>query len=290
MNRKKIAFVFIISIISISSILGAAKPDSLFCSKFKPIQRSALFLFTAGYRMPVNENTIINSGRGLYFEGGLNPGILLSKKLVLGFYAGWAWKDKLWSTSFNSDFVNDYRSSLDLEPHFSSLDSTVILSSKELISNADGRSIPIPGCGAKSFNNFSIYYGIVLRLPYKYLPTLKLYTGVTRSHFQGDGNLATKDKEFNVFQLRRAMYGCELVVFRGLQRVSQCPGWKYPLSKNIGQLSLYYESCDFYNSSLYFYDGNQRTDIPLKKFMAPSFLEKYKTEVSWGFKLSFAIM
>ncbi len=240
--------------------------------------------------MPMNENTIINSGRGLYFEGGMNPGILISKKLVLGFYAGWAWKDKLWSTSFNSDFVNDYRSSVDLEPHFSSLDSTVILSSKELISNANGRSIPIPGCGAGSFNNFSIYYGIVLRLPYKYIPTLKLYTGVTRSHFQGDGNIATKEKEFNVFQLRRAMYGCELIVFKGLQRVSQCRDWKYPVRKNIGQLSLYYESCDFYNSSLYFYDGNQHTDIPLKKFMAPSFLEKYKTEVSWGFKLSIAIM
>lgn len=290
MNRKKIAFIFLINIISISLILAAAKPDSLFISKFKPIQKSSLFLFTAGYRMPINENTIINSGRGLYFEGGWNPGILISKKLVLGFYAGWAWKDKLWSTSFNSDFVNDYRSSLDLEPHFSSLDSTVILSSKEVISNANGRSVKLPGCGAAAFNNFSIYYGIVLRLPYKYIPTLKLYTGVTRSHFQGDGNLATKEKEFNVFQLRRAMYGCELIVFRGLQKLVQCPDWKYPIIKNIGQLSIYYESSDFSNSTLYFYDGSQRTDIPLKKFMAPSFLEKYKTEVSWGFKLSFAIM
>lgn len=240
--------------------------------------------------MPVNENVILNSGQGFYFEGGLNPGIFVSKKLVLGFYAGWAWKDKVWSTSFNSDFVNNYRSSVNLESRFAPLDSTVILASRDVISNANGRTIPLPGCGAESFNNFSLYYGMVLRLPYKYVPAIKVYMGVTRSHFQGDGNIATKEKEFNVFQLRRAMYGCELIVFRGLQRVSQCPDQKYPIFKNIGQLSIYYEASDFYNSSLYFYDGTQNTEIPLKKFMSTSFLERYKTEVSWGFKLSFAVM
>lgn len=38
----------------------------------------------------------------LYFEPGINPGHLVSKKLVIGFFAGWAWKDRLWGTSFNN--------------------------------------------------------------------------------------------------------------------------------------------------------------------------------------------
>jgi len=140
----------------------------------------------------------------------------------------------------------------------------------------------------RSFHNYSLYYGLVIKLPYKYVPILKLYTGTTRSYYLGNGDIVTKQKDFNAFQLRRAMYGCELVIFKGVQNLLNKR--KLPTNKYSGAFSIYYESCDFYNSSLYFYDGENTTNIPLKRFTSDSFLKKYKNEVSWGFKLSFYIM
>lgn len=241
--------------------------------------------------MPLNENKIIDSGHGLYFEGGFNPGHLISKKLVLGFYAGWAWKDKLWSTSFNSDFVNDYRVSINTETHTSSIDSAVINASPDIFAETKGRSLSLPGCETRSFNNYSFYYGAILRLPYKYAPAIKVYTGFISSYHHGKGDMITKGKDYNIIQLKRAMYGCELIIFRGLQSISKNPAFpKYPASKNTGALSIYYELSDFYNSSLHFYDGTERASIPLKRVVSSSFLQKYKNEVAWGIKVSFCIL
>src|SRR5437763_298912 len=81
------------------------------------------FLFTAGYRIPLNQNKIINSGHGIYMEVGLNAGRLIAKDLVLGFYGGYALQDKFWSTSFKESFSNNYNISINKEQHLSSLDS-----------------------------------------------------------------------------------------------------------------------------------------------------------------------
>lgn len=239
--------------------------------------------------MPLNNATIINSGHGIYLEAGINPGHLVSKKLVIGFFAGWAWKDRLWSTSFNNEFVKDYQSAINLESHFSSLDSAVITSSADLFAAKKGTSLTLPGCEMKSFHNYSLYYGAIVRLPYKYIPAVKVYMGVTGTYLQASGDEITKQKEYNILQLKRAMYGCELVIFRGLQSVSK-QNSKYPLHRNTGTLSVYYESSDTYNSRLQFYDGEQETRIPLKRFVSDSFLQKYAKENSWGVKVAFSIM
>lgn len=286
MNYKKIVpFITLL----IATVQLTANPDSSFCSNFKPSAQSSLFLFTAGYRMPVNKASVLNSGHGIYLEAGINPGYLVSRKLVVGFFAGWAWKDRLWATSFNGDFVKEYRSSIDVESHFSSLDSSVIYASADAFETKKGTSVILPGCEMKSFHNQSFYYGALLRLPYRYLPAVKLYMGLTSSFLQGPGDMITTRKDFNVLQLKRAMYGCELILFRGFQRASS-GNEKYPLQSNIGMLSVYLESHDFYNSRLDFYDGEQGTTIALKRFLPASFLAKYRTENMWGLKLSFAIM
>jgi hypothetical protein len=272
-----------------AAIHVSANTDSTFFSNFKPVEESSLFLFTAGYRMPVNKASVLNSGHGVYLEAGINPGHLISKKLIIGLYAGWAWKDKLWSTSFNNAFIEDYRSSINSESHFSSLDSTVINASANVFASKSGRSLTLPGCEMQSFHNYSFYYGAMLRLPYKYIPTVKLYMGITGSYILGSGDLITKQNDYSVFQLKRALYGCEVILFRGFQAASKS-NTKFPVHKNICSFSVYYETYDFYNSSLYFFDGEQRTNIPLKRFLSSSFLQKYKNENAWGFKVSFAIM
>jgi len=268
-------------IFGINLFYASAKeyPDSSFILNSKTTT-SSLFLFAAGYKMPVNKNIVLNSGHGLYFEGGINPGKLISKQLTIGFYIGWAWKDGLWSTSFNNNFKTDYSSSINKEAGFSSIDSAVIASSAVLL-NTKGRSVTMPGCEMNSFHNYSLYYGVILKFPYKYIPAVKLYLGTTHSHYQGSGNIVTNQKDFNIFQLRRAMYGCELIIFKGLQKEK---------SKSFAAVSFYFESANFYNSTLYFTDGTQTSNIPLKKFMSSSFLEKYKNENCWGFKISYNIL
>lgn len=290
MKLKKHFFAFFLCVSVIALASGNTASDSLFFSKNRSSKESSLFLFTAGYKIPVNKNIIINSGHGLYIEGGVNPGHLISKNLVFGFYVGWAFQDRLWSTSFNQNFSNDFSASINKEQNYSGLDSAVIYSSSDLLKNTKGNSITLPGCEMKSFHNYSYYYGVVLKLPYKYVPIIKLYTGTTRTYYQGSGNIATKQKDYNIFEIRRIMYGCELVIFKGVQNLLSNKIKKRPSNKNTGALSVYYESCNFSNSSLYFYDGINRTEIALRRFTNTSFLNKYKNEIAWGLKLSFFIM
>src|SRR5262245_58801916 len=63
-----------------------------------------LLLFTAGYRLPVTKPMIINSGRGLYVEAGINPLWFASQKVSFGFFGGYALRDNFWNTSFNDQF------------------------------------------------------------------------------------------------------------------------------------------------------------------------------------------
>ena len=261
----------------------------LFNSKNKSQHQTSLFLFTAGYRTPVNKNIIINSGHGVYLEAGINIGRLISKEHVVGIYAGYAWMDRFWSTSFNTNFLNDYNKSINTEQSFSQLDSSVINVSSSIFKKAKGNDIALPGCTMNSFHNYSLYYGVMIKLPIKYLPIVKVYTGTTRSHLQGDGNIASKEKDYNIFQLRRPMYGCELIILKGLQKFIKNKSKAASLHNNLG-LSIYYEYCNFSNASLYFYDGSNRTNIPIKRFVNSGFLTKYKNEMAWGFRLSFYII
>jgi hypothetical protein len=272
-NPRNCCIFLLLSFISLNAL--ALEPDS--CALCKSKKPSSLFLFTAGYRMPVNKNAIINSGHGFYFEGGINAGRLISKTSVVGLYAGWAWKDGLWSTHFNNEFVKDYNASLNKEASFSSLDSAIISTASQLIGTKKGSSVTMPGCEMRSFHNYSLYYGVMVKLPGRFAPIVKVYTGSTRSHYQGGGNLVAKNTDYAIFQIRRAMYGCELMLFKGFPRSS---------GLNVASFSVYYERCDFYNATLYYDDGERSRSISLKKYAAPSFLTKYKNEMTWGLKLA----
>lgn len=269
---------FILIIVCLLCLEASCSSDSLL---LKQKNEASYFSFTAGYRIPVNKNNIINSGHGLYLEGGINPGNLISRRTLIGLYIGFAFQDKLWATSFDQNFSQTYAASIDHE-NFSGIDSAIISSSAELFKTKKGTSRLQPGCETNSFHNYSMYYGLQFNLPLKYSPVIKVYKGTTRSYFQGDGSIATKEKDFNIFELRRDMYGFEL--FFSLTTLKR----KDHLFKKIG-LSIYAEYCDFRNGSLYFYDGTSKRDLKLSQFTDNSFREKYKAEIYSGVKLSFFV-
>jgi hypothetical protein len=243
--------------------------------------------FTAGYRVPV-KNTLINSGHGIYTEAGINPGYLISKKLILGIYAGWAWKDNLWYTSFNRNFVNNYEASINHENIDSSLDSAIINSAAAAFREKHGKSLTMPGCEMTSFHDYSLYYGVILKMPGSYLPMVKVYMGNSRSHYQGPAGWITEGTDYNILQLRRSMYGCELSVLNPVgyfRTVKPLPA----VLKGLG-LGIYYEYSRLSTASVYFDDGQQQRLIPFRSFISDNFQKNYRNEFKFGFKLSFTII
>jgi hypothetical protein len=248
--------------------------------------KKRFILFSAGYRMPVNKNPVINSDHGVYVETGFNPARFFSPDAVIGVYAGWGWRDHLWATSFNEDFARQYRSSVNTEA-LNGADSAIVHFSKELIGSKSGRSFPIPGCETNSFHNYSLYYGIVLR-PKEGLPALKLYTGSKRSHYQGTEHLLDGQAEYIIVQLRRKMYGAELLFRDPVRRLAgkrNLPEWL----ANTG-ISVYYEYSDLSSSSLYFEEGARQAQLRLRHFMKSTFFTSYKKEQVFGCKISYTIM
>lgn len=247
----------------------------------------SVLLFTAGYKVPTNKSTIINSGHGIYLEAGINPGKLINENLTLGLFGCVAFKDRLWNTSFTNNFAQDYASSINTEKKYSQTDSAIIYSANTLFKNSKGRDISMPGCQSNSFHNSSLYYGILIQLPYPWLPGIKIYRGITKTHFQCDGNLITKNKEYNVVELERKMWGAEILFCHKLKHHQQ-PGEKKNKTRSIGA-SIYFENCNFSGGSLNFNDGVISKKIYITDFMRSTFLTKYKTEIYYGIKFFFSL-
>jgi hypothetical protein len=247
--------------------------DSLKCSR----KNSApLLLLTAGYKLPVNKNKIISSGHGLYFEIAANPAKIFCDNVFIGFYGGLGLLDRAWNTSFSSAFVSDYHESLNTEAAFNQLDSSVISAFGNFIREKKGTDLTVPGCEMKSFRDYAMYYGVIIKLPCKHGPVLKLYTGTRRSHLQA-GRVIT-EADYNNFQLRRILYGCELLVCTPVKKTRACPA-----------LSFYAETAGLKNAMLYFSDGNRHTQIAMSRFTSAAFTNKYNRALSFGVRFSFLI-
>lgn len=247
-----------------------------------PVKKPSLFIFAAGYRTPVNKQKIINSGHGFYVEGGINSAYFFPEKIQLGVFAGWAMTDKLWSTSFNNSFISDYSKAITTEQRFSEFDTALIHLSSKLMATKKGRSLTMPGCEMQSFHNYSLYYGLVFKFPARFSPLLKIYTGSTRSHYQGPGGLIG-DGDYTIIRLKRKMMGCEIL----LTQLINTP--RHVIFSRIG-FGFYYEYCNFTTAALNGDTGTQSSDISLSRYTSSSFLQKYKHEHAFGIKLSFTMM
>jgi hypothetical protein len=236
-------------------------------------KKDPLGFFAVGYRMPLNHNPVINSGHGLFIEGGLNLFKNKLKKVQLSVIAGWAFQDRLWNTKFNERFAEDYTNSISTENV--PADSGCIHLSQYLISNASGNAATPPGCSTNSFHNYSMYLGFELHFKSKYFNGLKLYRGTTRTYIMSDYKTRMA-QEFNVFEIRRPMYGAEVTITRFLLK-----------QRNSISLNVYSEYNNFTNSVLHFYDGSSVRNISLRKIAKSSFIDKYRFDAYFGFKCSF---
>ncbi|MBL7933831.1 MAG: hypothetical protein JNL60_18145 [Bacteroidia bacterium] len=233
-------------------------------------------MISLGYRIPIETGKIIRSGHGMAIELGLNPGMFIQKDLVLGMFGGWAWRDVMWSSFFHEDFKRDYNTQVNdqIDNLSHSPDSSIIKTSNYLFSNQRGKAPLAPNCETKSFHDYSLYYGLMVALPFKNSPLLKVYAGYTRAHFQGDGKFEGKQYDYTIFQLRRPMQGLELMLFRGFS-FKRTDIYKHG-DLRLAALSLYYEQSNFTKSGLYFDNGEYTRNIALEKFCSAEFLKNYK--------------
>lgn len=265
--------------------LAAGPGDSSFVLR-KSAEYNSLLLFNLGYRLPVVNSEVINSGHGVAIEAGVNPAAFIFKRTIIALYGGWSWKDNLWSTGFSDNFTRHYKNSLNIEQQTNELDSAIIASSVYLFENRKGRSLTMPGCEMASFHDYALYYGIWLKLPFKYLPSIKIYKGTTRAHYQGGAGIITLSEEYTILQLRRDMHGCEVMLHDPVGILyGKGASWFSKMA-----ISLYFEHYNFYSSELHFNDGDQKRNIALTSFTRNDFLQKYKSDYRLGCKISVNLM
>jgi hypothetical protein len=279
MRSRNFSFIFLLGLFQFKT--GLCQTDSLANNS---VVRSPV-IFSVSYRLPVNNNILINSGHGLAFEVGINPAYFISKKQLIGIYGGIATRDNFWSTGFNGNFVNDYSNSVVSDVYWG-LNMEAINASKQLFSEKKGTSLTFPGCETSSFHSAALYYGIIVRLPIpKYPLILKFYTGKNETSYRG-GQIITEQKEYNYFAVKRQMHGCELSLFPGIKRSNKGHGFENISRIFLGTISVYYEYSDLSKAALYFTDGEKQISLPFRNYLSSSFLKKYKHENSFGIKLS----
>lgn len=246
------------------------------------LPQSRYLLLNAGYRLPLNSARVINSGHSIYLEAGLNLSRFFKSRPVIGLFGGFSAQDRLWSTAFSPGFVKDYREAIDPRAALPAADSAIVARSAELFGSQRGKAPLMPGCSTGSFHNYSLYYGLVLELPQAWLPALKLYTGSTRSHFQGDP--VSPGQSYSIVQLRRRMYGAELMLRGSKVYKGRAQGWLRPIGR-----SVYYEHYDMYTASLYGDNGEQQRHIRLRTFASHAFLRRYQNDYACGLKLFYTL-
>jgi hypothetical protein len=245
-------------------------------------------LLTAGYRCPLKAGAVSNSGRGLFFEAGFNPGYYFHEPQLTGIFAGWAGKDRAWNTAFSDQFLLDFNSCFS-DISLTGPDSAILSAFRNLVNQKESGSTFLPGCQTGTFHNSSLYYGAIVGLPFKkYASCLKIYGGLLRSSYTGT-DLTDRHKEYNHFEIRRKMLGLELMLFPGWSRRLKEKAGNAPLFAHLGAFSFYYEHSGLSNASLYFTDGDEQKTIAFPYFMTPAFSEKYRHEHNFGIRLSAGI-
>jgi len=260
-------------------------------SSWTPQNQSSIFLVNLSYRYKVN-NSIINSGHGFGLEIGVNLGYFISQKWLLGVFGGLGTRDILYGTKFNSKFLNDFNAATNVK-QFSGNDSLVAVSALGFMNSGQGY-----------FHDRTVYAGLMIRLPFKFAPIVKLYKGYSTYECKTSDKItlqpySEKDQGYDhdYYEFYRTMdWGIEVFLFNGFSRVRDYDpeGLVSVLKKNgrwnrnLFGFSFYVERYDWRNASLSF-SGNQSVDIPLRQLVGTDFLHKYKTEYIVGFRLSIGI-
>lgn len=262
-------------------------------TSWAPQNQSSWFIANVGYRYKLNKGTI-NSGHGLSIEVGVNFGYFISQKLILAPIVGIGFRDVFYNTSFSNNYINDFNSSLDMS-QLSHNDSLVVNEYKGMVNS-------------KGFLHERLsYFGIMLKLPYKYAPIVKVYKGgISHSYKTGAEVLRldppptpkqnrTDNDYFDI--IKQLNYGVEVYLYSGPSRVKEYSSQEFKLDNspkkcyhlNFASLSVYFECIDASKASFGYDDGIHSATVPFSNVLSSDFVKKYKTEYNIGVRLSFGL-
>jgi len=249
---------------------------------WKPQNQASLFIADFNQRMRVSHNPL-NSGKGLGLEVGFNPAYFFNRRLLLGVFGGIAMRDVFYNTKFSSSYRNDFNQSFN-STGFQGNDSLVANKFASIIN--DG-----------SFHDQELYYGIIFRLPYAWAPVVKLYTGDLNWVYKTDNHLrVTPSSEtrndndyYNISH--HIQWGAEIFLFWGYTKIGdygKLPfAKKKPLlfSTRVLPLSFFIERINSARSEYSFDTGEMSVVVPQSRILGDSFIQKYKSNYYFGFRL-----
>lgn len=261
-------------------------------SSWKPQNQSSLLIANVNYRFNFN-NSQINSGHGLGLEFGFNLGYFISQKFLFAPFVGMGMRDLFYQTKFTSGYVQSFNNNY-YGNTLTGNDSIVVNYMKNLI-NSKGY-----------FHERNSYAGVMMRLPFKYMPIIKLYTGESSLAYKTlnetiqlkpyvSGDKKTDNDYFDI--TRRMNWGAEIFLYNGRTRVrnydntvfsvAQCKRLKW--STNLLALSVYIQEFDTYHSHFTFSDGYHDVSVSMSTFMNSSFMQSHKKDYFIGLRLSYGV-
>jgi len=265
---------------------SASDPKPYVHKSWIPENQSSLFLWNISYRYKLNKG-ILSSGHGWGIELGLNPGYLISQKLLLGVFGGWGMRDILYPTRFENSYLKDFNAEFD---------GTTLSGNDSVVVNYMASVMQKKGY----FHELNVYGGVMIKLPYDYMPVIKVYTGTSGFLYKTlsktvqlkpyDPSHQGYDNDYLSIE-RRLAWGLEVFLYNGRTKVreydftyAQKKKWRW--SYNLFALSVYVEQFNTSNTRFTYSDGVHDVDVKMSSFMSPAFMNRHKKDYNIGLRLS----
>jgi hypothetical protein len=257
-----------------------------------PQNQSSLIVCNVNYRFKLN-NTILSSGHGLGVELGFNFGYFISQKLLLAPFVGIGTRDLFYPTQFNKNYIHSYNTNYN---------ATALTDNDSIVVNYFNSVI-----GARGYyHERQSYFGLMIKLPYKHFPIIKLYAGESSLSYKTLNTtvnlkpyVSSSQKTDNDYHdiTRKLAWAVEVYLFNGRSRIRNYSNTVFSTKQqnrlkwntNLLALSVYIQHFDLKQSNYMFSDGYHNIKVPFATFMNPEFTNKYKSENYIGLRLSWGI-
>lgn len=219
--------------------------------------------------------SLLEGGSGLSVDLGWNIGGHINDKIVLAPYVGLSPR---WGVNYSTDFLSYTQNNY----------------SNDALSNADeSASRDFQDILAGNVDSeLSLYYGLILRPPFRYFPITKIYATFLTSSAKGEksGTVyytdgTTRAEYSSIGHIFRSGYGIEAMLFRTKQIIAE--GKKRTgMSLHLGYISIYAEQYKEYTI------GDYDSKVPLKDFFTvpADFESKHGKELSVGLKVGICFL
>ncbi len=301
---KKPFFLLLIFIFAVTPALVFGFPgysfldmDDDFISHLYPDNNVGIFYFDIG-----NKTEILGGysglGSGLYIETGINPFVFMNKGLLIAPFIGIS---PVWGSDYKDSFQKNlsehYRRCTEYEEILAELEAIIYEGGS--LSADDQKKLDVFEYGDSLINTmmtdpmagaWSWYYGIIFRLPFKYMPVIKAYIV---NHYVSIVSSSTGWIKDGVAQsgsdgIWFSGLGADFVVFRGYTVMSE----ELLGQANLVSVSIFCEGLDLLDArftktySDFWQDKSWEAPM-FKDFLDPTFFEKNRFQLKAGIKIGF---